>query len=110
MRVMSLADKKCVPCRKDAPRLSPIEAAKLARETPEWTLNGTWDRIAREFTFKDFDAAMKFVNKVAGLAEEVGHHPDFVIHYNKVELVLWTHKIGGLHENDFILAAKIDAF
>ena len=63
--------------------------------------------LARQFRFRDFVEAMKFVNRVADLAEEQGHHPDILIHWNTVDLVLWTHKIGGLHENDFILAAKI---
>lgn len=59
--------------------------------------------------FKDFKEAMSFVNNVAGIAEEEGHHPDILIHYNKVTLTLWTHFIGGLHENDFIIAAKINS-
>ena len=66
-------------------------------------------RIFKEYKFKDFIGAMNFVDKVAELAEEEGHHPDIHINYNKVLLELWTHAIGGLSENDFILAAKIDA-
>jgi 4a-hydroxytetrahydrobiopterin dehydratase len=62
----------------------------------------------RRFEFRDFVQAMRFVNRVADLAEQQGHHPDIAIHWNKVDLTLWTHKIGGLHENDFILAAKIN--
>src|SRR5262249_59299998 len=64
--------------------------------------------LARRFEFGDFRKAIGFVNRVADLAEEQGHHPDIAIHWNKVDLVLWTHKIGGLHENDFILAAKVN--
>ena len=64
--------------------------------------------ITRAFTFPDFKTALEFVNLVGAIAEEQGHHPDIAIHWNKVDLVLWTHKIGGLHENDFILAAKIN--
>jgi 4a-hydroxytetrahydrobiopterin dehydratase len=105
---MGLGDKKCIPCRGGIPPLPRPEAEKLALETPKWRLNEAGDRLSREFAFRDFKSAMKFVNRVADLAEEEGHHPDFVIHYSKVELVLFTHKIGGLHENDFILAAKID--
>lgn len=106
---MSLAQSKCTSCRSDAAPLNREEAAELGKEIPRWKLNAAADRISREFKFKDFKGAMKFVNKVADLAEEEGHHPDFLIHYNKVELTLWTHKIGGLHRNDFILAAKIDS-
>ncbi len=105
---MDLAEKKCVPCRGGIPPLGRPEAEKLGAQVPGWRVNDAADRISRKFSFKTFKAAMKFVNRVADLAEEEGHHPDFVIHYNEVELVLWTHKIGGLHENDFILAAKID--
>ena len=64
--------------------------------------------MTREFKFKDFVRAMKFVNKVAELAEEQGHHPDIHVHYNNVTLELWTHDVDGLSENDFILAAKVD--
>ena len=66
-------------------------------------------RLIRKFKYKDFVHAMKFVNKVADLAEAEGHHPDFHIHYNEVTIELWTHAVGGLSENDFIVAAKIDA-
>jgi 4a-hydroxytetrahydrobiopterin dehydratase len=75
---------------------------------PKWKLRKDEPRLWREYTFKDFVRAIKFVNKVAEIAEAEGHHPDVHIHYNKVKLVLWTHDLGGLSENDFILAAKID--
>ena len=87
--------------------LSPERAAQLAASAPRWRLEDGATRLARRFEFRDFVEAMKFVNRVAELAEEQGHHPDILIHWNVVDLVLWTHKIGGLHENDFILAAKI---
>ena len=74
-----------------------------------WTkTQGEIDKIEKSFKFKDFNEAMMFVNKVAEIAEEQGHHPDILIQWNKVTLTLWTHAIKGLHENDFILAAKID--
>ena len=73
-----------------------------------WRLEENATRLSRRFEFRDFVEAMKFVNRVADLAEQQGHHPDIAIHWNKVDLVLWTHKIGGLHENDFILAAKVN--
>ena len=73
---------------------------------PDWAETG--GQIHRTYQFKDFVEAMKFVNKVADVAEAQGHHPDIHIHWNKVELVLWTHAIGGLHENDFVMAAKLE--
>lgn len=75
---------------------------------PHWRLSRRPARISREFEFKDFKAAMVFVNHVAGLAEKQEHHPDFRIHWNRVELALWTHEVGGLSEMDFGMAAKID--
>ncbi len=108
MRADELAQQKCTPCRGGIPPLSEDRARELQSGTPDWTLGENGTRLSRRFEFADFRAAMEFVNRVAELAEEQGHHPDFAIHWNKVELVLWTHKIGGLHENDFIMAAKID--
>ena len=105
---MTLAGKSCEPCRGGVPPLDAEAARKLAPETPKWELNEEANRISRRFAFKDFRGALEFVNRVGDLAEAEGHHPDFAIHWNKVDLVLWTHKIGGLHENDFIMAAKID--
>jgi len=108
MDARELTAKSCVPCRGGIPPLSEGEARKLLSGTPEWSLEENGTRLKRRFEFKDFKKAMEFVNRVADIAEEEGHHPDIAIHWNKVDLVLWTHKIGGLHENDFILAAKID--
>jgi 4a-hydroxytetrahydrobiopterin dehydratase len=104
-----LSSKHCVPCRGGIPPLPREEAERLASSTPDWKLEESGTRLARRFEFQDFRAAMEFVNRVAEIAEEEGHHPDIAIHWNKVDLILWTHKIGGLHENDFILAAKVDA-
>lgn len=103
-----LASRACVPCRGGIPPLEEAEARRLLEGTPEWRLEENGTRLVRRFEFEDFVKAMAFVNRVADLAEEQGHHPDIAIHWNKVDLVLWTHKIGGLHENDFILAAKVD--
>ena len=100
---------KCQACEGGKVKvLSPEEARTLQAHVPKWKLRKDEPRLWREFTFKDFVRAMKFVNKVAELAEEEGHHPDFHIHYDKVKLGLWTHALGGLSENDFIVAAKID--
>ena len=76
---------------------------------PGWTLDEKAERISKEYKFQDFIGAINFVQTVADIAEMEGHHPDIHIHYNKVLLELWTHAIGGLSENDFIVAAKIDA-
>jgi 4a-hydroxytetrahydrobiopterin dehydratase len=105
---MDLTNKKCKPCEGGAPPLSPDAARTLAAQVPKWKLRKDEPRLWREYTFKDFARAMKFVNKVAEIAEAENHHPDIHIHYNKVKLVLWTHDIGGLSENDFIVAAKVD--
>jgi 4a-hydroxytetrahydrobiopterin dehydratase len=86
--------------------LSPEEAIALSRQIPDWNLR--WDAIAREFRFDDFEQAMDFVNKVAGVAEKQNHHPDIKVSYNKVLLELSTHEIGGLSRNDFDLAEKIN--
>ena len=80
----------------------------MLHEVEDWELSDNAGKILREFKFKDFVEAMEFVNKVAKLAEREGHHPNFDIRWNKVKLELWTHAIGGLSENDFILAAKIN--
>ncbi|HVW67138.1 MAG TPA: 4a-hydroxytetrahydrobiopterin dehydratase [Candidatus Peribacteraceae bacterium] len=104
----SLTHKKCVPCEGGVPTLTPEEVEKFIGEVPEWNVNEEATQIYRTFKFRDFVQAMIFVNAVAQLAEDEGHHPDFQINYGKVTLTLWTHAIGGLSENDFILAAKID--
>lgn len=107
---MNLISKKCVPC---GGGVSPLSADEVKRYMAE--LNNGWNYqrgpsslVKREFKFKDFKEAMVFVNKVADIADQEERHPDIVIHYNKVNIILWTHTIGGLSENDFILAAKID--
>jgi 4a-hydroxytetrahydrobiopterin dehydratase len=103
---MKLFEQRCAPCEKGGIPLSRDEAMELHREVPDWKLKDK--EIEREFKLKDFRQAMEFVNEVAALAEEQGHHPDMYIYYNKVRLVLSTHKIGGLSHNDFIMAAQID--
>ena len=108
MDMERLASRSCVPCRGGVDPLSEPEARRMLAGTPGWGLAEKATRLERHFEFRDFVEAMKFVNRVADIAEQEGHHPDIAIHWNKVELVLWTHKIGGLHENDFILAAKVD--
>lgn len=102
-----LADKKCVPCRGGVPPLKGNELQKLHANVPEWTVtNG--HHLHREFRFPDFRQALAFVNRVGEVAEEQGHHPDILLSWGKAEITLWTHKIDGLTESDFIMAAKID--
>ena len=103
-----LASKSCVPCRGGVPPLSEEQARAFLHHAPLWNLGENGSRLTRTLGFADFQSAMRFVNRVAEVAEAEGHHPDIAIHWNKVALTLWTHKIGGLHENDFILATKID--
>ena len=105
---MDLLSKKCKPCEKGAKPLSPDECGSLLRGAKGWKIRKDAPRLWREYTFKDFPRAIKFVNRVAELAEAEGHHPDIHVHWNLVKLVLWTHDTGGLSENDFILAAKIN--
>jgi 4a-hydroxytetrahydrobiopterin dehydratase len=105
---MDLAKQKCKPCEGGAKPLDPEAAKTLGAGVPKWKLRKDEPRLWRELIFKDFVRAMKFVNAVAELAEQEGHHPDIHVHWNRVKLVLWTHDLGGLSQNDFILAAKID--
>ncbi|HEV8677214.1 MAG TPA: 4a-hydroxytetrahydrobiopterin dehydratase [Candidatus Paceibacterota bacterium] len=103
-----LSQRKCIPCEGDVPPLTQAEAEKLCGELDDWTLIDGAALLAKSFRFPDFKQTMAFVNKVAGLAEEQGHHPDMNVSYGGVTIELMTHAIGGLSENDFILAAKID--
>lgn len=104
-----LSDKKCGPCNKETPRLGQEESERYRLLIPGWTL--VWGhKIERVFTFKNFRAAMAFINQIAIIAEAENHHPDFFLHnYRHVDVSLTTHAIHGLSENDFIVAAKIDA-
>jgi 4a-hydroxytetrahydrobiopterin dehydratase len=103
-----LAKRRCIPCEKGMPPLLPEKAQELAKELHEWMLVDGARMLAKSFTFKNFKQAIAFINEVARIAEEEGHHPDLTISYNNVGIELWTHAIDGLSENDFILAAKID--
>jgi 4a-hydroxytetrahydrobiopterin dehydratase len=102
-----LASKTCVPCRGGVPPLAGKELEGLAKQVPQWkVVNG--HHITRTFQFPDFRQALTFVNKVGEIAEQQGHHPDILLAWGKAEITTWTHKIDGLTESDFILAAKID--
>jgi len=102
-----LRTKRCVPCDGSTPKLDAATIARLAVSVPVWSTAG--ERLHRQFVFPDFAHAMQFVNRMADLAELEGHHPDFFVHYREVDVTIWTHVAGGLTENDFILAANIDA-
>jgi 4a-hydroxytetrahydrobiopterin dehydratase len=102
-----LRARSCEPCHGDTRKLGTDEIAKLALQVPVWSTAG--DRLKRTFVFHDFADAMRFVNEMAAVAEAEQHHPDFTVHYREVTVTIWTHAVGGLSENDFILAAKIDA-
>ncbi len=102
-----LADKQCAPCRGGTPALKGINLQNLHESVPEWSVLNE-HHLRREFRFPDFKQALDFVNRVGAIAEEQGHHPDILLMWGKVEITLWTHKINGLTESDFIMAAKID--
>lgn len=108
--MQNLVSKRCKPCEGGT---APLTAKEINNILPH--LQKDWEvvqrkKISREFVLKDFVRAMAFVNQVAKLAEQEDHHPDIHIFYRKVIIELWTHSVGGLSENDFILAAKIDQF
>ena len=103
---MDLIQKKCVPCEGGIPPMEKKGIDTLLKQIPEWKLSN--GHLYKQFKFKNFLEAMKFINSVAKVAEQEGHHPDFSVHYKIVDVEIWTHAINGLSENDFILAAKID--
>lgn len=107
---MDLAQKRCVACQGGDPALTPGEIAKLAPHVPGWmvTIVDGHPSLQKTFKFKDFVGSVSFVNAIKDIAEAEGHHPDLHIHWNQVRVENWTHATGGLHQNDFILAAKID--
>ena len=104
----ALVDKACVPCRGGVDPLTRSAAEALRAQIPEWSLSDDAQRISRTFRFKNFRESLDFVNKVGELAESEGHHPDLTLGWGYAGVTLYTHKIKGLHENDFIMAAKID--
>jgi 4a-hydroxytetrahydrobiopterin dehydratase len=105
-----LAGSSCVPCRGGVPPLTDAEIQPLLAEIPEWrvVVHDEIPRLERTFTFKDFAEAMRFAVAVGEIAEQEEHHPDLHVAWGKVRVETWTHKIRGLHRNDFVLAAKTD--
>lgn len=110
---MDLTQKKCVACEGDVPPLNKIEAEVLVKQIPGWNLSEDAHSLYREYKFKDFKEALEFVDKVGAIAESEGHHPDIELGWGRAKVSLTTHAInppvGGLSENDFIVAAKVDA-
>src|SRR5882757_7787709 len=107
--IEQLRAKKCVPCEGGVPRLTPEQSEAQLEKLKGWTITHQGERIRKEWVVKNFMAAMRFFGKVAEIAEGEGHHPDLhLVGYRNVAIEIWTHAIGGLSENDFILAAKID--
>ncbi len=105
--VMELTKKKCTPCKGGVPPLKGKELREYLNLLNGWLLVNE-EKIRKTYVFENFIEAIDFVIDVGSLAEDEGHHPDLSVHYNHVTIDLWTHKISGLYENDFILAAKID--
>ncbi len=103
-----LAERACTPCRGGIPPLTREEAESLRRQAPDWDLVDDATRITRTFKLANFAAALSFVDRVSSLAEEERHHPDISFGWGYATISLRTKKIKGLHENDFIMAAKID--
>jgi len=117
-----LTARRCVPCEGGTPPLADPATKELLAQLTGWSLRksssgdgagagakSSHPELTKRYTFDDFLAAMAFVDRMAALAEEEGHHPDFSVHYNQVDVTLWTHAVNGLSENDFILASKLDA-
>lgn len=105
---MKLAQKRCIPCEGGVKPFTKAQATKLLKVIPRgWQLVGD-KKIRKEFKFKDFAGTMSFVNKVALIAQEEGHHPDMEVHYGNCVIEFSTHSVKGLSENDFIMAAKIE--
>lgn len=102
-----LADKSCVPCRGGVPPLTEAEIRPLHVQVPDWKVVDN-HHLARDYPFVDFKSALKFVDSIGAMAEEQGHHPDIYLAWGRVGVEVWTHKIAGLTESDFIFAAKVD--
>jgi len=108
--MQQLTQMKCTACRKGEPTVTDAESAELYLQIPDWHINEREGikRLERVFKFDNFVHALAFTNKVGALAEEEGHHPALLTEWGQVTVTWWTHKIRGLHRNDFIMAAKTD--
>lgn len=107
---LPLEGQKCTACRRGEPQVTEAEQRELLAQLPEWRVvevDGI-KHLERAFTFKDFRSALDFTSRVGAIAEDEGHHPALATEWGRVVVTWWTHKIGGLHRNDFIMAAKTD--
>jgi len=109
--VGELANERCTACRRDSPHVTEAELQALKTQVPGWTFveRESIPRLERVFRFKNFAEALSFTNRVGALAEAASHHPAILTEWGQVTVTLWTHKIRGLHRNDFVMAAKIDS-
>ncbi len=107
---LELAKRQCEVCGPESPRVGDSDCAELVATLPNWSVERVdgVDRLEAEFRFADFAAALRFVDRVGELAEAENHHPKLVLEWGRVEVCWWTHSIGGLHMNDFIMAARTD--
>src|SRR5215510_7514162 len=107
----TLSGERCVACRRDSPRVTEAEIAELKREIPDWHIleRDGIARLERIIPFPSFADALAFTNRVGAIADDSGHHPALLTEWGRVTVTWWTHKIRGLHRNDFIMAAKTDA-
>ena len=107
---MALAQQHCEACRADAPRVTDEELARLLAQIPEWSapVREGILQLERQFRFSNFSEALAFTQRIGALAEQENHHPSLTTEWGKVTVVWWTHKIRGLHKNDFIMAARTD--
>jgi len=110
LEMEDLVQMKCVACRRDAPTVTSEEILEFRPQVPQWEIKerSGIKRLERAYEFKNFSDALSFTNKVGELAEEEGHHPALLTEWGRVAVEWWTHKINGLHRNDFIMAAKTD--
>lgn len=105
-----LVERKCEACRADAPRVTAEQINEMKPQIPQWDIveEGGIQRLTRTFAFGNFEQALNFTNEVGAIAEREGHHPAILTEWGKVQVTWWTHKIKGLHVNDFIMCAKTD--
>jgi 4a-hydroxytetrahydrobiopterin dehydratase len=103
-----LAEKRCIPCEGDVPKMTKAQAETLMEHVPEWKLSEDATKLSRTFSFNDFKSAIAFADAVGILAEEEWHHPDMTVSWGKVGVSFATHAVRGLTENDFVMAAKVD--
>jgi len=106
-----LVKMECIPCRGDSPQVIEAEVKEYLPQIPDWQLVSVDNerRLKRAYKFENFAGPLAFTNQVGGLAEEQDHHPQIILEWGKVTIWWWTHAIGGLHRNDFVMAARCDA-